>query len=80
MRHTDACGHCPKYEDGCTVYENTEWVNRIGGCGHYPYRDLPTYLSYVDGVIVGRGRVGQQKQKYEDRKYRSKNDGRRKYL
>lgn len=45
----------------------------------FPFRELPPGLSYIDGRIAGRGRIGQQKQKHEDRKYHSKNDGKRKY-
>jgi hypothetical protein len=87
LDHLQACSYCPKSNPEtresraveCTVYEVTTWVNRRGGCPMFPYRDLPPSLTYIDGVIHGRGRVGQQKQKHEDRKYKSKNDGRLKY-
>jgi hypothetical protein len=74
--HLQACPYCPKYRvgrDGCTVYADTSWVNRRGGCPEYPGRDL-TGLHGLHKV-----RAGQQKQKHEDKKYRSKNDGKRKY-
>jgi hypothetical protein len=80
MDHLEACGHCPKYlervDDGtfkCTVYDDTEWVNRLGGCPSFPLRDLPETLGGM------QRRVGQQKQKHSDRSYSSKNDGRRKF-
>ena len=85
MDHLQACMYCPKSDmtcDGevhCTIYANRSWVNRVGGCGMFPFRELPPGLSYIDGRIAGRGRIGQQKQKHEDRKYHSKNDGKRKY-
>jgi hypothetical protein len=88
LDHLQACPHCPNFEVltqkgmtfyECRIYADTSWVNRIGGCPAFPYRELPTYLSYVDGRIIGRGRIGQQKQKHNDRKYASKNDRRRKF-
>ncbi len=89
MDHLQACPHCP-YNDptlavwetnysGCTIYDNISWVNRIGGCPSFPYRDLPYGYQYYDGVIYGPGRVGQQKQAHNDRSYSSKNDSRRKF-
>jgi hypothetical protein len=46
----------------------------------FPYREIPRSRGeYVNGVIVsGKNRPGQQKQKKDDRKYHSKNDGKRK--
>ena len=71
MNHLQACPHCKDFSDtGCTVYPDTSWVNRRGGCPNFPLRDLPETM---------KKRVGQQKQKFEDRKYHSKNDGKRKY-
>jgi hypothetical protein len=74
MNHLEACGHCPKYSEallagGCTAYDDTSWVNRRGGCGSFPERDLPE----------SHKRVGQQKQKHSDRSYSSKNDSRTKF-
>jgi hypothetical protein len=78
MNHLQACGHCPKYEHGdgtqkshtgCEVYADVAWVNRIGGCGMFPERDMPE----------SHKRVGQQKQKHSDRSYHSKNDSRGKF-
>jgi len=69
--HLQACGHCPKYDgEKCLVYYRLDWVNRRGGCPMFPHRDLP------EGR---RKRMGQQKQKHQDRAYGSKNDGRRKF-
>jgi hypothetical protein len=45
----------------------------------FPYRDLPSGMSYLDGTILYKGRTGQQKQKHTDRTYRSKNDSRTKF-
>ena len=45
----------------------------------FPYRDLPQGMSYIDGKIAGKGRVGQQKQAHADRKYHSKNDAKSKF-
>lgn len=65
--HIQACEYCPKYnqETGeCPVYSDLSWINRRGGCPMYPYRKLPTGMSYNHkGEIVGVGRIGQQKQK-----------------
>jgi hypothetical protein len=70
LDHLQACQYCPRYTHGrCSVYESTDWVNRQGGCGFFPERDMPPSF----------GRVGQQKQKHQDRAYSGKNDGRRKY-
>jgi hypothetical protein len=84
--HLQACGHCPHHNDSflevwCTKFSNLSWVNRIGGCGMFPYRDLPAQsgLSYLDGKILGRGRIGQQKQKHNDKSYHSKNNSKSKY-
>jgi hypothetical protein len=74
MSHLQACGFCSKYVDGgCTIYTDTDWVDRRGGCGMFPHRDFP--------ATTTSKRAGQQKQsrKRDDRKYHSKNDGRRKY-
>ena len=82
MDHLQACVHCSKYGGKygqCLDYTDTAWVNRLGGCGAFPYRELPTGMSYVDGKIQGRGRVGQQKQAHNDRKYHSKNDAKAKF-
>jgi hypothetical protein len=80
MDHLQACGYCDKFVDGgCSIFVETDWVNRMGGCGMFPYRDLSHGHTYVDGKVYGPGRTGQQKQKHEDRKYHSKNDGKRKY-
>lgn len=83
MDHEQACPYCPKYSEqgGCELYTDTSWVNRHGGCGLFPYRELPARsgLSYLDGKIMGKGRVGQQKQAHKDRSYHSKNDRRGKY-
>ena len=77
MDHLEACGHCPKYQAwghrgivSCTVYTDVSWVNRRGGCGMFPHRDLPEAM---------RKRVGQQKQKHSDRSYGSKNNNRMKF-
>jgi hypothetical protein len=68
---------------GCTIYNNAtlDWVNRRGGCPGFPYRDIPRSRGeYLDGrIVAGNHRPGQQKQKKDDRKYHSKNDGKRKY-
>ncbi len=81
MNHIEACGHCSKetWYGTCVLYFDRSWVNRRGGCGMFPYRELPTSMSYVDGKIVGRGRQGQQKQAHKDRDYRGKNDRRGKF-
>ncbi len=82
MDHLEACGHCPKYGDivvrvfvdtvhkGCTAYTDTSWVNRRGGCPMFPLRDIPETM---------KKRVGQQKQKHQDRSYSGKNDRRGKF-
>ncbi|MHA2068769.1 MAG: hypothetical protein ACXABY_30765, partial [Candidatus Thorarchaeota archaeon] len=67
---------------GCGIYGGGDlsWINRRGGCPHFPYRQIPRSRGeYLDGEIVSGGRVGQQKQSVNDRKYHSKNDGKRKY-
>lgn len=69
LNHLEACPYCPKFSGRCTIYEDTSWVNRRGGCSMLPERDMPQ--SY--------GRVGQQKQKHQDRSYTSKNEGKAKY-
>lgn len=84
MNHLQACVYCPKWtKEGCTVYPERYLFDRVQlhGCPVYPYRDIPRSRGeYVDGVIVsGSQRPGQQKQKNQDRKYHSKNDGKRKY-
>jgi hypothetical protein len=82
MNHLQACGYCDKYVDGgCSVFTEVDWVDRRGGCGMFPYREIPRSRGeYVSGRIVsGKNRPGQQKQKKDDRKYHSKNDGKRKY-
>jgi len=86
MDHLQACPHCPNFATfgiaiGCSIYKNTSWINRRGGCPAFPFRDIPRSRGeYVDGKIVsGNRRPGQQKQKTDDRKYHSKNDGKRKY-
>jgi hypothetical protein len=80
LDHQQACPYCDKYvAGGCTIYPFTEWINARGGCPHFPYRELPIGLTYVDGVIHGKGRVGQQKQKHQDRAYASKWDRKGKY-
>ena len=68
MDHLQACPYCPRYGEeihGCMIYsnENLDWVNRRGGCPGFPFRDLPQGMTYADGKIMARGRVGQQKQK-----------------
>lgn len=73
MDHTQACPHCPKYdeyaESGCSVYQNMRLVKAIG-CPMFPFRPLPKSRGeYVDGEIARSGRVGQQHQKKTDRKY-----------
>jgi hypothetical protein len=72
MKHLEACGHCPNetWYGTCVKYFDRSWVNRRGGCGMFPLRDLP------EGI---KKRVGQQKQKHYDRSYSSKNSGRMKY-
>jgi len=82
MNHLEACGHCPKetWYGTCVLFFDRSWVNRRGGCGMFPYRELPQGMSYIDGKIAGRGRIGQQKQAHSDRKYHSKNDGKRKFI
>jgi hypothetical protein len=78
MDHLQACGHCPyiipdfveSVNTACTVYTDLSWVNRRGGCPMFPERDLPEAM---------KKRVGQQKQKHNDKSYHSKNDGKRKY-
>lgn len=78
MNHLLACGHCPKYDNGCTIYRDISWVNRRGGCPSYPYRDLFRGMEYLDGAIVtGKARPGQQKQKKNDRKYENKKSSRK---
>jgi hypothetical protein len=83
MNHLEACGHCPKetWYGTCLLYHDRSFVNRIGGCGAFPYRELPAQsgLSYLDGKILGKGRVGQQKQKHNDKSYHSKNNSRTKF-
>jgi hypothetical protein len=71
MDHLAACGHCPKetWYGTCLLYLDRSWVNRIGGCGMFPERDMPE----------SHKRVGQQKQKHYDRPYHSKNDSRGKF-
>jgi hypothetical protein len=76
MNHEQACGHCPKYirkdlegEMKCSIYTDTTWVNRVGGCAMLPERDMP----------VKMGRVGQQKQKHNDKSYGSKNNSKNKF-
>lgn len=72
LDHLQACTHCPKDGGGyseCTIYTDTSWVNRIGGCAMLPERDMP----------ISHGRVGQQKQKHQDRSYTSKNDRKSKF-
>ena len=58
---------------GCTIYEDTSWVNRMGGCPFFPMRDM------TGAPSLRKERAGQQKQKHQDRTYHSKNDGKRKY-
>ncbi len=76
MDHLQACGHCSKYltykvmEGVCSTYMDTSWVNRRGGCPMFPLRDLPEAI---------KKRVGQQKQKHQDRAYSGKNDRRGKF-
>ena len=84
MNHLQACPECPKYSEdflagGCTIYDDVSWVNRRGGCGMFPSRELLPGMSYLDGKITRKGRSGQQKQKHEDRKYHSKNDRKTKF-
>jgi hypothetical protein len=79
LNHLEACYLCPKYVTlrmgarvsmtGCSAYGDTSWVNRRGGCGMFPERDMPPAFA----------RMGQQKQKHKDRKYEGKNDRRGKY-
>jgi hypothetical protein len=79
LDHLIACTHCPKYLDygagiwDCSVYTDLSWVNRRGGCPMFPERDM------TGSPSLRKIRAGQQKQKHEDRKYHSKNDGKRKY-
>lgn len=76
LDHTQACPYCPKYikeADNCKMYPyefEVSWINRRGGCPYFPERDMPAW----------KGRVGQQKQKHNDRTYHSKNDGKRRYF
>jgi hypothetical protein len=71
MNHLMACQYCPKdSENGCTMYDDVSWVNRIGGCAHLPERPMPLHM----------GRVGQQKQKHQDRSYSSKHNRKSKYI
>jgi hypothetical protein len=83
MNHIEACGECPKetWYGTCPLYFDRSFLSRLGGCGHFPYRELPAQsgLSYLDGKILGRGRIGQQKQKHNDKSYHSKNDRRGKF-
>ena len=82
MDHTEACEYCDKWNGAhCRVYMNMRLIRKYG-CGHFPYRSLGKHgaREYVDGEIVsGKNRPGQQKQIKDDRKYHSKNDGKRKY-
>jgi hypothetical protein len=74
MDHLQACPYCPKYNEPykmCTVFRQTAWVNLRGGCGMFPLRDLPEPMR--------KKRVGQQKQKHQDKSYHSKNDTRTKF-
>jgi len=76
MDHLQACPYCHKYDaqmDHCTVFNYTGWVNRRGGCGLFPERDM------TGSPSQRKQRAGQQKQKHQDRSYHSKNDGKRKY-
>jgi hypothetical protein len=79
LNHLMACTHCPKYSEGCTIYNDTSWVNRIGGCPSFPFREIPRVAGeYVDGKIVsGNMRPGQQKQKKADRSYDNKKSKRK---
>ncbi len=74
LDHLQACPYCPKYNGAlrppCSIHSDTTWVNRRGGCGMFPHRDLP------EGM---KRRVGQQKQKHQDRSYTSKNDRKAKF-
>ena len=84
MDHMQACKYCAHHNEEpfklwCSIYTDVSWVNRRGGCPSFPYRDLPTSLSYMDGKIVPIKKVGQQKQVHKDKTYHSKNDGRRKF-
>lgn len=71
MDHLQACQVCKFFNEDwtCSVYRDTDWVNRRGGCPMLSYREVPrAYGVYVDGVIVkGNQRPGQQKQKKADR-------------
>ena len=81
-KHLQACPYCDKHIDGgCTIFTDVSWVERLGGCPAFPYREVPRSRGeYMDGKIIsGNQRPGQQKQKHDDRKYHSKNDGKRKY-
>ena len=63
---------------GCTIYEDTSWINRRGGCPMFPYRAVPKSRGeYVDGVIISGKRVGQQHQKRHDRKYENRKSKRK---
>jgi hypothetical protein len=77
LNHKAACSYCHKFarndidgEIGCTIYDDTTWVNRRGGCPNFPLRDLPEAM---------KKRVGQQKQKHSDPSYHSKNDRKSKF-
>lgn len=77
MNHLEACGYCPHYEHGdgtakthtgCRLYADITWVNRIGGCGSFPFRELPPgYVYDHKGNVIppGTKRAGQQKQMKE---------------
>lgn len=77
MDHLQACPYCPKYIayhhlGVCSVYADTSWVNRRGGCPLFPQRDM------TGSNLQAKKRVGQQKQKFSDRSYNN-SKSRRKY-
>jgi hypothetical protein len=78
LDHLMACTHCPKFSQfgiaiGCMVYKDVSWVNRRGGCPMFPERDM------TGSPSLRKQRAGQQKQKHQDRTYKSKWERKGKY-
>lgn len=70
LNHTQVCPYCDKYAHnwlapGCSIYKDTSWVDRRGGCPYFPHRDTPHKKT--------------KQPKYSDRKYDSKNDRKGKF-
>lgn len=84
LNHLQACEHCDRHEDsGCTVYTDTSWVNRQGGCPMFPSRELPKGWSYQGNKVISpeNKRVGQQRgkrgKKQKEVHYHNKNKNKR---